>query len=103
METKREDLNIYIARDVGMQRAMTLTIVFFFSSYNTFYFSGIHGHSLHFGCNSPSFYLNKRPMGHIAHLRKQFKSINTYAYIITLIKKRKKHIIDFRRINWFFI
>ena len=29
-------------------------------------------------------------MGHIAHLRKQFKSINTYDYIITLIKKRKK-------------
>ena len=30
---------------------------------------------------------NKRPMGHIAHLRKQFKSINTYVYIIKLIKK----------------
>ena len=28
-------------------------------------------------------------MGHIAHLRKQFKSINTYDYIITLIKRRK--------------
>ena len=26
----------------------------------------------------------KRPMGHISHLRKQFKSINTYGYIITL-------------------
>ena len=37
-------------------------------------------------------------MGHIAHLRKQFKSINTYDYIITLIKRRKKNIIDFRRI-----
>ena len=33
---------------------------------------------------------NKRPMGHIAHLRKQFKSINTYDYIIMLIKRRKK-------------
>ena len=33
---------------------------------------------------------NKRPMGHIAHLRKQFKSINTDDYIITLIKRRKK-------------
>ena len=33
---------------------------------------------------------NKRPMGHIAHLRKQFKSINTYDYIITLIKRRRK-------------
>ena len=33
---------------------------------------------------------NKRPMGHIAHLRKQFKSINSYDYIITLIKRRKK-------------
>ena len=33
---------------------------------------------------------NKRPMGHIAHLRKQFKSINTYDNIITLIKRRKK-------------
>ena len=36
------------------------------------------------------FIKNKRPMGHIAHLRKQFKSINTYDYIITMIKKRKK-------------
>ena len=33
---------------------------------------------------------NKRPMGHIAHLRKQFNSINTYDYIIMLIKRRKK-------------
>ena len=37
---------------------------------------------------------NKRPMGHIAHLRKQFKSLNTYDYIITLIKRRKKNIIN---------
>ena len=29
-------------------------------------------------------------MGHIAHLRKQFKSINTYDYIITLIKRKEK-------------
>ena len=42
-------------------------------------------------------------MGHIAHLRKQFKSINTYDYIITLIKRRKKNIIKLMRINWFFI
>ena len=35
-------------------------------------------------------FVNKRPMGHIAHLRKQFKSINTYDNIITLIKRRKK-------------
>ena len=36
---------------------------------------------------------NKRPMGHIAHLRKHFKSINTFDYIIhiTLIKRRKKN------------
>ena len=46
---------------------------------------------------------NKRPMGHIAHLRNQFKSINTYDYIITLIKRRKKTIINFMRINWYFI
>ena len=44
----------------------------------------------------------KRPMGHIAHLRKQFKSINTYDYIITLIKRRKKNI-NFMRIYFFFI
>ena len=37
---------------------------------------------------------NKRPMGHIAHLRKQFKSINTYDYIITLIRKEKKNIVN---------
>ena len=36
------------------------------------------------------FKCNKRPMGHIAHLRNQFKSISTYIYIITLIKRRKK-------------
>ena len=45
---------------------------------------------------------NKRPMGHIAHLRKQFKSINTYDYIKMLIKRRKK-TINFMRIYWFFI
>ena len=47
--------------------------------------------------------LNKKPMGHIAHLRKQFKSINTYHYIITLIKRRKKNIVNFMRIYFFFI
>ena len=36
---------------------------------------------------------NKRPMGHIAHLRKQFKSINTYDYIITLIRRRKNPLL----------
>ena len=41
-------------------------------------------------------------MGHIAHLRKQFKSINTYNYIITLIKRRKKPVIILMRIKWFF-
>ena len=35
------------------------------------------------------YFTNKRPMGHIVHLRKQFKSINTYDYIITLIRRRK--------------
>ena len=38
---------------------------------------------------------DKRPMGHIAHQSKQFKSINTYDYIITLIKWRKKPFINF--------
>ena len=34
----------------------------------------------------------------------QFKSINTYDYIMTLIKRRKnKNIINFMRIYWFFI
>ena len=42
-------------------------------------------------------------MGHIAHLRKHFKSINTYDYIITLIKRGKKTIIYFFRIYWNFI
>ena len=48
-------------------------------------------------------FLNKRPMGHIAHLRKQFQSLNTYDYIITLIKRRKNNIIHFMRIYWFII
>ena len=30
-----------------------------------------------------------RPMGNTTHLSKQFKSIHTYDYIITLIKRRK--------------
>ena len=42
-------------------------------------------------------------MGHIVHLGKQFKSINTYDYIIMLIMRRKKNIINFMRIHWFFI
>ena len=33
-------------------------------------------------------------MGHIAHLRKQFKSLNKYYYIITLIKRRKKKLYE---------
>ena len=33
-------------------------------------------------------------MDHIAHLRKQFKSINTHDYIITLIKRRRRNIIN---------
>ena len=58
--------------------------------------------------NSTNYYktsskTNKRPMGHIAHLRKQFKSINTNDYIITLIKRRKNNIIYFMRIYCFFI
>ena len=39
-------------------------------------------------------YSNKRPMGHIAHLRKQFKSINTYDYIIRYIKRRKNPLLS---------
>ena len=59
-------------------------------------------------CNSPhckygQHILNKRPMGHIAHLRKQLKSINTSDYIIMLIKRRKNNIINFMRIYCFFI
>ena len=33
--------------------------------------------------------LNKRSIGHIAHLRKQFKSITTYDFILALNKRRK--------------
>ena len=36
----------------------------------------------------------KTNMGHIANMRKHFKSINTYDYVITLIKRRRKtHIL----------
>ena len=69
--------------------------VLIFYIFHTLYQSSIH---------APWFYPhNKRPMGHIAHLRKQFKSINTYDYIITLIKRRKNNIIYFMRIFCFFI
>ena len=36
----------------------------------------------------------KRPMGHIANLRKQFKSLNKYDNIITLIKRTKKKLYE---------
>ena len=45
---------------------------------------------------------NKRPMGHIAHLRKQFKSINIYDYH-NVDEEKKKNIIYFMRIEWSFI
>ena len=41
---------------------------------------------------------HKRPMCHVALLRKQFKSINTYDYIIT---KKKKNSFPFR--FWFYL
>ena len=44
-------------------------------------------------------YINKRPMGHLAHLRKQLKSINTYDYIITLFKRRKKPLLSLWELN----
>ena len=37
---------------------------------------------------------NKRPMGHIAHLRKEFKSFNKSDYIITLIQRIKKNLYE---------
>ena len=42
--------------------------------------------------------MNKRPMGHITHLRNQFKSINTFAqcydYIIRLIlRENNDHLL----------
>ena len=40
---------------------------------------------------------------HCSPESEQFKSINTYDYIITLIKKRKNNIINFMRIYWFFV
>ena len=46
------------------------------------------------GSNSLKWMDNKRPMGHIAHLRKQFKSIITYDYIIMLIKRRIKTLLS---------
>ena len=38
--------------------------------------------------------INKRSMGHIAHHRQQFKSLNKYDYIITLIKIGKKKLYE---------
>ena len=42
---------------------------------------------------------NKRPIGLIAHLRKQFISINTYNYTITLIKSKKKTLLTLWELN----
>ena len=38
-------------------------------------------------------------MGHIAHMRKQFKSINTYGYIVTLIKRRYSPSLSLWELN----
>ena len=46
-------------------------------------------------------FLNKRSVGHIAHLRKQFNTINTYDHNVD--KEKKKNIINFMRIYWLFI
>ena len=49
--------------------------------------------------------LNKRTMCHFAHLRNQFKLVNTfeksYNYIITLIRRGKNPFTSFLRIEWF--
>ena len=46
---------------------------------------------------------NKRPMGHITHLRNQFKSINTfqqsYGYIITFIRSEKNPLSPSWQLN----
>ena len=41
-------------------------------------------------CNYSDISINMRSMGHIAQLRKQFISFNTYDYIKKFIKRRKK-------------
>ena len=54
------------------------------------------------------YFLIKRPMGHFAHLRNQFKLMNTFAqsikFIITLIGiiRRKNPLSLFLRIEWSF-
>ena len=45
----------------------------------------------------PVIYFNKRLMGHIAHLRKQFKAINTYDY--HYVERRKKTLFTLRELN----
>ena len=42
---------------------------------------------------------DKKLMGHIAHLRHQFKSINKYDYIITLIRIRNYPLIPLWELN----
>ena len=54
-------------------------------------------HILHWLCVCCFHLLNKRPMGHIAQLRKQFKSIN--AYFIVLIKRRKNLLSTLTELN----
>ena len=44
--------------------------------------------------NKTGIKVNKRTVGHIAHLRKYLKSINTYEYIITL-NRGKNSITNF--------
>ena len=63
-------LLINVKKNLSTQNNLQITILFFALSFN------------------------KRPMGHIAHLRKQFKSIIIYDYIITLIKREKHPLLS---------
>ena len=38
--------------------------------------------------------VTRGPWGHIAHLNKKGKSLNTYDYMITLIKRRKNPLVS---------
>ena len=68
------------------------------------YISSINNlkYTMHMFCKHWKNYYNKRPIGHIGHLRKWFKSIITYDYIIHWIGEEKP-IIFFLRIKWFLI
>ena len=67
-----------------------------------FWSPGVRGLSMSMSVNLYTFSYSSQQESHGPHCSPEFKSINNYNYIITLIKRRKKPIIILMIIKWCF-